>query len=981
MADNQTMAELLQAPTEGYEDAIVIPEITANNFELKHGLINLVQNKQFFGNDKEDPHAHIRACLHYGFSELHQLDTFYNALNINDQDSLNSTVGGNFLDKMPRECLKVIESKSKVRQSRAKAVIAKIAPTPSTTPAPVKAVEPNCVTCGGTHSYQNCPATHENTYRDNIQEYVSQAAATSYNQGNTGFRPHWGSYFCCVNEKQDFQHCRFAYFLSQVEPRSVAQALEDPSWVDAMQEEMQQFKFQNVWVLVDLPAEAIRLFLAFASYMGFLVYQMDVKNAFLYGRTDEEVYVTQPKGFMDPKHPKKVYKVVKALYGLHQAPRAWTETTPYEAPKPKSKNESDSPVNVYLYRSMIGSLIASGHDIMFAISACSRHQVTPTTSNLEAVKKIFKYLKGQPKLGLWYPKESPLVLEAYSDSDYDRANKDRKFTTGGSTLRAPELGSPAILATIDKIAYTITEELVRSHLQLTDDRGILLVKLHFRGMVSNIGNAKKFLMYPRFLQTILGIETRVTKQYKVLVFSSKLFSNMRLNFVGHSMPLLPAMLLQAQAGGGAEVAEQAVPHPMPSPNHSPAPLPTPSRPQTSDPVAQVLEHDHHSDKHETAAGSFPSRVDAPLGGDFHPSPPRSSHALPTGQPSGGKKDPITLTALSSVVSTLMQKVHLLEAELHNHKNLFKDVMGKLVKKVKTLEVKLKTKKRKMVVSDSDQDDGTTQNVDLYALRALANAALAADSDIPSGNTLQFPANSLQFPAASPYAPPAGPTAVPADSPKVPIVVLADSPNVPAGVSSKGKSLMGEEDIPVKARTFRQMEEDRLGEEAAKRLHEEEMAKIERERAKAQRKRQQEVLESSMFYNKADWLNIRAQVEANASLSKTLLGDDVSEDNFPAQMAALIKKKRQALAEQLFKERQNRPMTPAQQKAYMRQYVKNQSSDIYYTGWTMAGERKTRKGQNRNKTRRKREAWKSPAMSKSIHSQESRKREENTVSRD
>nr|GFC77899.1 hypothetical protein [Tanacetum cinerariifolium] len=203
MADNRIMAELLQAPTEGYEDAIVIPEITTNNFELKHGLINLVQNKQFFGHDKEDPHAHIRyfnkitstirvpnrACLHHGFSKLHQLDTFYNSLNVNDHDSLNSAAGGNFLDKMPRECLKIIESKSKVRQLRAKVVVSKVgmssstpaissdvaelkdmvkallldkknqspALTPSTTPSPVKAVEPNCVTCGGAHAYQNCP--------------------------------------------------------------------------------------------------------------------------------------------------------------------------------------------------------------------------------------------------------------------------------------------------------------------------------------------------------------------------------------------------------------------------------------------------------------------------------------------------------------------------------------------------------------------------------------------------------------------------------------------------------------------------------------------------------------------------------------------------------------------------------------------------------------------------------------------------------
>nr|GEV59665.1 reverse transcriptase domain-containing protein [Tanacetum cinerariifolium] len=277
MVDNRTMAKLLQAPIEGYEDAIVIPEIAANNFELKHGLINLVQNKQFFGHDKEDPHAHIRyfnkitstvrvpnvpsssiklmlfpfslegaariwlekgpprsiltwddlvtkfinqffppskttnlrneitrfqqrfdesfydawdrfndllrACPHHRFSELHQLDTFYNSLNVNNQDSLNSVAGGNFLDKMPRECLKIIESKSKdiVRALLLDKKNQSSAPAHSPTPAPVKAVEPNCVTCGGAHSYQNCPATNENVYRDNIQEYVSQDAATNYN--------------------------------------------------------------------------------------------------------------------------------------------------------------------------------------------------------------------------------------------------------------------------------------------------------------------------------------------------------------------------------------------------------------------------------------------------------------------------------------------------------------------------------------------------------------------------------------------------------------------------------------------------------------------------------------------------------------------------------------------------------------------------------------------------------------------------------
>ncbi|GKC48570.1 hypothetical protein Tco_1071315 [Tanacetum coccineum] len=91
----------------------------------------------------------------------------------------------------------------------------------------------------------------------------------------------------------------------------------------------------------------------------------------------------------------------------------------------------------------------------------------------------------------------------------------------------------------------------------------------------------------------------------------------------------------------------------------------------------------------------------------------------------------------------------------------------------------------------------------------------------------------------------------------------------------------------------------------------------------------------MYYTEADWIKIMAQVEANASLSKTLLGDDVTEDNFPVRMVALIKRKKQALAEKLAKERMERPMTPVQQRTYMRQFVKNQSSALYSTGWTKA----------------------------------------------
>nr|GFA78757.1 hypothetical protein [Tanacetum cinerariifolium] len=114
---------------------------------------------------------------------------------------------------------------------------------------------------------------------------------------------------------EDFHTCMFACFLSQEEPKRVHQALKDPSWIEAMQEELIRFKMQKVWILVDLPYGKREI-----------VYQMDVKSAFLYGTIKEEVYVCQPLGFEDPEYPDKVYKVVKALYGLHQAPKAWYET-------------------------------------------------------------------------------------------------------------------------------------------------------------------------------------------------------------------------------------------------------------------------------------------------------------------------------------------------------------------------------------------------------------------------------------------------------------------------------------------------------------------------------------------------------------------------------------------------------------------------------------------------------------------------------
>ncbi|GJU51897.1 hypothetical protein Tco_1221452 [Tanacetum coccineum] len=247
-----------------------------------------------------------------------------------------------------------------------------------------------------------------------------------------------------------------------VEPKKVIQALTDPSWIEVMQNELLQFKLQK----------------------------MDVKSAYLYGKIEEEAYVCQPPRFENPEFPDIVYKIGqidKTLFiervkgdilqvqvyiddiifgsvgeltfflglqvtqkddGIFISQDKYVDeilkkfgfstmkiaSTPMETSKPLMKDENDEDVDVYLYRSMIGSLMyltSSRPDIMFVVCACARLQVTPNVSHLHAMKRIFRYLKGQPKLGLWYPKDSPFDLDAYTDSDYAGASFDRKSTIGG----------------------------------------------------------------------------------------------------------------------------------------------------------------------------------------------------------------------------------------------------------------------------------------------------------------------------------------------------------------------------------------------------------------------------------------------------------------------------------------------------------------------------------------------------------------------
>nr|GEV95323.1 putative ribonuclease H-like domain-containing protein [Tanacetum cinerariifolium] len=548
---------------------------------------------------------------------------------------------------------------------------------------------------------------------------------------------------------------------------------------------------------------------------------MDVKSAFLYGTIEEEVYACQPSGFKDPHFPNKVYKVEKALYGHHQALRAWYETLSTYLLENRfrrgiidktlfiKKDKGDILlVQVYVDDIIFGSTkkslctefeglmhnkfqMSSMGELTFFLglqvmqkddgiftAKTSIFQVTLKVSHLHAVKRIFRYLKGQPKLGLWYPKDSPFDLEAFSDSDYAGASLDRKSTTGGCQFLRKRLISwqckkQTVVANSTTKAEYVAAANCCGQVQQSSMIGfgeMIQLKLFWQtATICTLDNGEMEITATIDRKVKVVTEASIRRHLK-LEDSKDEAASIGVD-VRHRRVATTVTSLDAGQGSGNIDKTPSIPHDLPLP-----------------------------------------RVNT-LGSD---------------------EGSMTLQELTVLCTILSQKVESLVAYLKQTKKVYGDAYTKLI---------IKTYTRRKAVSTGSGRVSITSRMISTAKESVSTAG-------------------------------------------------ASMPVRTAGMVDKGEGIMKESESDV-TKTKRKQEQERLGLETAE-----------------------------------EWENIRARVEADEELTQILQAeerDKYSEVDQAKMLVDLINQRKRYFAEQKAEAKRKNPMTQAQQRTYMSNYIKHMGS--------------------------------------------------------
>ncbi|GJY62127.1 putative ribonuclease H-like domain-containing protein [Tanacetum coccineum] len=465
-------------------------------------------------------------------------------------------------------------------------------------------------------------------------------------------------------------------------------------------------------------------------------------------------------------------------------------------------------------------------------------------------------------------------------------------------------------------------------------------KLIFDGMVANLKSKTKFLMYPRFLQLILDIQTENKHPYLAVTLTKKIFRNMKRGFRGVPRPLLPAMLLVTNPNAGQEHPDVAqsqpssstIPVPSPSsppvqsPPHIPAPIPTPTPIHETDP--EPLEHTFEEPSHA------------------------HQHFLPPQEHAQGQ---MTVDDLLRLVPQLVTRIDSMEMNLKQTKLTMWSAIVKLVKKVKKLEGLVTPSKTTVNASGEEQVENIRPNT-LEAAKTLSRVASQKPKSIDKGRRykrrketkgkkvvtsldFQEEVNTDAEEVNTAKGVTTSSTKVSTVSGQVSTDSITKSIPSPDKGQREGKAPMIIEEAPKKTKEQILQEEASLAEairldtlekeEEAKQVHLDSLLAQriaeEEELNEQQKKRRAQVQFEAQHYTDEDWDLIRAKIEANAELSKSVLGSDLQGEDFAKKMVELVNQRKKHFAEERARAKRNKPMTQSQLRTYMMNYLKNQGT--------------------------------------------------------